>query len=238
MRLRTPRRTAVLTILAAGFPFGAWGSAWLPSATAASPPGGFATGVRNASATPGYAEGEETVSANPQNPLDVLVGSNQWQPLSSANLGNNSLGPSGFTTCAVFASHDGGTTWEGQRLGATGLGTMALPALPPAPVAGRFPSEFSDPGNLIAADQNTVWDGKGTAYYQCIYFGAGNQHPQVWVFRSDDAGRTWSAPVVAFDEVDTQIQIDRSFLAVDRSGGPRDGTLYLTFETAVSSGWR
>ena len=37
--------------------------------------------------------------------------------------------------------------------------------------------------------------------------------------------------MTAFSEVNTQIQLDRSFLAIDDSGGPRDGTLYLTFET-------
>src|SRR2546428_210764 len=58
----------------------------------------FAPGVVNVSNTACYAEGEETVSANPLNARDILVGSNQWQPPDCANIGNQALGPSGATT--------------------------------------------------------------------------------------------------------------------------------------------
>jgi hypothetical protein len=199
--------------------------------------GDFAPGVVNVSNTACNAEGEETVSANPLNARDILVGSNQWQPPDCANLGNQALGPSGATTCAIFDSHDGGQTWNGQRLGQTGIGTQPLPSVGPLPVVGGFPAEFSDPGNLIAADQNTVWDHHGVAYYQCLYLGLGNSEPQVWVFKSTDSGRTWGPKVVAFDELNTQIQIDRPFLTIDVSGGPRDGTLYLSWETMFYQAW-
>ena len=182
--------------------------------------------VYNASNTPGLAEGEETVSANPANPLDVVVGSNQWQPYVAGNPGSIAVGPDGVTSCAVFDSHDGGRTWHGRRLGTAGFGEVSLPVSVP----GTF-HEFADLGNLISADQNTVWDRHGNLYYQCIYAGLHTVEPQVWVFRSRDQGRSWTGPVVAFDEVQTGIQIDRSLLAVDNSGGSRDGTLYLTFET-------
>ncbi|MDQ6747272.1 MAG: glycoside hydrolase [Candidatus Dormibacteraeota bacterium] len=193
------------------------------TASAARPP---APAVVNVSNSANLAEGEETVSANPRNPRDLLVGSNQWQPATPGNAGNVGVGASGTTSCAVFDSHDGGGTWKGRRLGTAGFGEVSLPL----PVPGSF-HEFSDLGNLISADQNTVWDNHGNVYYQCIYAGLHRSTPQVWVFRSQDQGRTWSDPVVAFDEVSTGVQIDRSFLAVDNSGGARDGTLYLTFET-------
>jgi len=182
--------------------------------------------VYNVSNTPGFAEGEETVSTNPNNPLDVVVGSNQWQPAVGGNPGNVALGPDGVTSCAVFDSHDGGKSWHGRRLGTPGFGSVTLPVAIP----GTF-HEFQDLGNLISADQNTVWDNHGNLYFQCIYAGLHNGDPQVWVFRSQDQGRNWTGPVVAFDEAQTQVQIDRSYLAVDNSGGPRDGMLYLTFET-------
>jgi hypothetical protein len=182
--------------------------------------------VVNVSNSPQLAEGEETVSVNPRNPADVVVGSNQWQPATPANAGNIGIGASGATSCAVFDSHDGGRTWHGRRLGTAGFGQVTLPV----GVPGTF-DEFLDLGNLISADQNTVWDNHGNLYYQCIYAGLNRATPQVWVFRSQDQGRTWSDPVVAFDEVSTGVQLDRSFLAVDNSHGPRDGTLYLTFET-------
>lgn len=193
-------------------------------AVAAAPAG---VPVVNVSSTPGLAEGEETVSSNPANPDDVVVGSNQWAPPAQGNPGNIALGPDGVTSCAVFDSHDGGRTWHGRRLGTAGFGPVTLPT----PQIGPTFHEFQDLGNLISADQNTVWDRFGNLYYQCIYAGLGHGDPQVWVFRSRDQGRTWEGPVVAFDEVSTGVQIDRSFLAVDTSGGPRDGSLYLTFET-------
>jgi len=192
----------------------------------------FAEGVQDISNTPGLAEGEEFVAADPAHPLDVLAGSNEWQPATTTNAGNLSAGTSGVTDCALFDSHDGGHTWHRQALSAAGLGAFSIPQ----PVAGLLPnavpSQFTDFANLISADQNIVWDRTGqNVYYDCIYFGASSHDPQVWVFRSTDQGRTWGPKVVAFDEVNTQVQIDRPFLAIDDSGGPRDGTLYLAYET-------
>lgn len=184
--------------------------------------------VYDVSNTPGLAEGEETVAINPTDPNDIVVGSNQWQPATASNAGNIGLGASGATTCAVWSSHDGGRTWKGGRLENSGLDQLG----PLRPLVTQ-PSEFGDPdvGNLISADQNTVFDRRGNAYYQCINAGAGSGDVKVFVYHSTDGGSTWSAPVAAFSELDTKIQIDRSFLAIDDSGGPHDGTLYLTWET-------
>ena len=44
--------------------------------------------------------------------------------------------------------------------------------------------------------------------------------PEMLVYRSADLGKTWSAPVVL-------PFIDREYLAVDRTSGPRRGNLYL-----------
>ena len=186
--------------------------------------------VYDVSNTPGLAEGEETVAINPTDPNDIIVGSNQWQPASSSNPGNFGIGAEGATTCAVWSSHDGGRTWTGGRLESSGADQLGGPLRPLLSVPSEFAGD-ADVGNLIAADQNTVFDRYGTSYYQCINFGAGTGDVKVLVYRSRDGGRTWGAPMTAFSEANTQIQLDRSFLAIDDSGGPRDGTLYLTFET-------
>ena len=190
------------------------------------------TGVVNVSRTPDLAEGEETVAVNPRDPDNIIVGSNQFQPFQDADP-SLPVGGSGITQCAVWSTHDGGRHWEGGLLGRAGIGRAPNPA---GAVTGP-PSEFGDLGNLISADQNTVFDRHGRAFYQCIYSGVRVGDVQVWVFRSDDGGAHWSEPVTAFSEENTLIQIDRPYLAVDDSGGPRDGTLYLTWETMFYQGW-
>ena len=185
--------------------------------------------VYDVSNTPGLAEGEEFVAVNPTDPQDVIVGSNQWKPL-DPSLGAIGVGAGGVTSCAVWASHDGGRTWTGGRLEESGLGPNVTGESQP-PI--REPAEFGDAdlGNAISADQNTVFDRHGNAYYQCINLGLLTGDVVVNVYRSTDGGSHWSKPVKAFSELATQIQLDRSFLAIDDSGGPRDGTLYLTFES-------
>lgn len=183
--------------------------------------------VFDVSATPNLAEGEETVAFNPTNPRDVIVGSNQWQPLYYGS-GQDyiGLGPSGFTRCAVWSSLDGGRTWRGGAMMDRGLAPVANPL----PVPG-VPAEFDDPGNVFSADQYTVFDRRGTAYYTCLDFGVGTGVEVIDVWRSGDGGRHWSAPVAAFTQTDQDNrQMDRPFLALDQSGGPRDGTLYIAWE--------
>jgi hypothetical protein len=185
--------------------------------------------VYDVSNTPGLAEGEETVAVNPTDPQDVIVGSNQWKPL-DPSLGAIGVGAGGLTSCAVWASHDGGRTWTGGRLEEGGLGpNVSGESQPPI----REPAEFGDAdlGNALSADQNTVFDRHGNAYYQCVNFGLLTGDIAVNVYRSTDGGSHWSKPSKAFSELATLIQVDRPFLAIDDSGGPRDGTLYLTFES-------
>jgi hypothetical protein len=185
--------------------------------------------VHDVSNTPERAEGEETIAINPARAKNIIVGSNQWIPSTESNAGNIGIGANGIVSCAEWASQDGGRTWSGGRLENSGLETLTGPL----PQLIAQPAEFGDPdvGNLISADQNTVFDRRGNAYFQCVNSGAGTGDVKVYVYRSNDGGRTWSSPVAAFSEANTQIQIDRPYLAIDDSGGPRDGTLYLTYET-------
>jgi hypothetical protein len=184
--------------------------------------------VVDVSQTPGHAEGEETIAFNPTNPDDVILGSNQWQPLLTSNEQDYiGLGPGGFTRCAAWSSFDGGKTWSGGPMMDGGLGPMTNPFQVP-----RVPGEFDDPGNVFSADQNTVFDRDGTAYYDCIDFGVKTGVEQLDVFRSTDGGRRWSAPSVAFSQLaDRNRQMDRPFLTIDQTGGPYDGTLYMAWET-------
>jgi hypothetical protein len=183
--------------------------------------------VVDVSNTPKQAEGEETVAFNPTSPRNIIVGSNQWQPLHYASSQDYvGLGPSGFTRCAVWASSDGGRSWHGGPMPDRGLGTFANPVHVP-----QVPDEFGDPGNIFSADQHAVFDRHGTAYYTCLDFGVGTGVEVIDVWRSTDGGRTWSKPVDAFSQLTpADRQMDRPFLAIDQSHGPCDGTLYDAWE--------
>lgn len=182
--------------------------------------------VHNVSNTPDRAEGEEAIAVDPLNPQNLIVGSNQFMPL-TPQTGAVPEGLSGSQQAGVWASHDGGVTWTGGTINQGGYG----PVTAPAPV---ISTESSDVGNFIGSDQSVVFDRHGTAYFESILSGFGpatRGDIQVIVHRSTDAGTTWQKPVLAFSQNATGILIDRPFLTIDNSGGPRDGTLYLGFET-------
>jgi hypothetical protein len=185
------------------------------------------TPARDVSGTRNLAEGEPTIAYNPRDRRNIIVGSNQWQPLTGHDSEDYiGLGPSGFTRCAAWSSADGGRSWHGGPMMDGGIGSVPNPLDVP-----RVPGEFDDPGNVFSADQNTVFDRTGTAYYTCINFGVKTGLEQLYVWRSADGGRHWSDPVAAFSQTaDMNRQMDRPFLAIDRSTG-RHGTLYLAWET-------
>jgi hypothetical protein len=198
------------------------------------------TGVVDVSRSARNAEGEEFVAVNPADSSNIIVGSNLWQPLTLQNVGNVPVTPDGFTSCGVWSSHDGGRTWSGGMRSNGGLQPIESPLgdFPPPSAGVTVPKEFLSPGNLISADQSIVFDRHGNAYFECLDFGLGTTgDAAVDVYRSTNGGRTWSGPIVAFSQLATQILIDRPFLAIDNTGGLRDGTIYLTWETMFYQAW-
>jgi hypothetical protein len=80
-------------------------------------------------------------------------------------------------------------------------------------------------------DQSVTWDHHENAYFSCD----GTE-----VYHSSDGGDTWSAPVVAASPADNMGDaIDRPWLVVDNTGGPRDGTVHLVWESFFTNplGW-
>src|SRR3954471_5248715 len=91
----------------------------------------------------------------------------------------------------------------------------------------RAPTGF----DTCTGDQSVAWDRHGNAYFSCD----GTE-----VYHSSDGGNTWSAPVTAASPADNMGDaIDRPWLVVDNTGGPRDGTVYLTWESFFTTplGW-
>ena len=91
----------------------------------------------------------------------------------------------------------------------------------------RAPAGF----DTCTGDQSVAWDRHGNAYFSCD----GTE-----VYHSSDRGDTWSDPVAAATPSDNMGDaIDRPWLVVDNTGGPRDGTVYLTWESFFTNplGW-
>jgi BNR repeat-like domain len=115
----------------------------------------------------------------------------------------------------AFHSANGGATFAGGPL-----------------VAGSYLG-----ARAFATDPVVVIDGDGTTFFgQLVRRDLPGQQSEsiVGVMRSDDRGATYATPVpvarAPFREVgDTFGPFDKEWLAVDRGGGPRDGTLYAAW---------
>jgi BNR/Asp-box repeat len=186
------------------------------------------TGVVNVTRTPALAEAEEPLSVNPLNPNDVLVVANRFQPTFPPPLDDVPAG-SGINFTVVYSTRDGGRTWTGGRVDQGGLGTVQNPL---AAVPGT-PSQFDDFLNVGTTDADAAWDRHGNAYFQSGSIHGLNQggNEVSTVFRSVDAGRTWPYKSTAVNATEERNELDRPWLAVDNTGGRRDGTVYITTET-------
>ena len=207
----------------------------LAVASEAAPP----TPVVDISNTPRLAETEEYICADPSNPQHLIMGSNVTEPLTPQGLPAPLPGVNGdgIVDIAVYSSQNGGRSWTASRLPEGGLGSDALPLPPIASV----PSEFANAGNVVNADQSCAFDRHGNAYYASANFSTalpGDSRVRVW--RSTDGGRSFGTPVIAASSVRDSLAnkpfiatLDRPFLAVDNSGGPHDGTVYVGYEDFV-----
>lgn len=89
--------------------------------------------------------------------------------------------------------------------------------------------------NLVLTPQGIVSDGdptcifgpNNTAYY-ASYSKLADGHRYTFLYRSADNGKTWLRS-------EPQPGIDRPFLAIDRTGGPNNGTIYCSGKGSVTS---
>jgi BNR/Asp-box repeat protein len=186
------------------------------------------TGVVNVSNTPDFAEAEQPMSVNPLNPMQIVVVSNTWQhtwPGAASDL----PGGNGIMDTSIYTSRDGGKTWKGWRMDQGGLGRVR----DPLPSALGVAPEFDDALNVNTTDADATWDRHGNAYFESgdvhgVYHG-GDEVATVW--RSSDGLKTWGPGVTAVRVSQERMELDRPWFAADNSGGSRDGTVYMTFET-------
>jgi len=113
-------------------------------------------------------QNETPIAVNPANPLNMIVGANDW---------NYNDG------CSVNATFDGGKTWTPTLPSGFIPGITAFTNDPAVPGTGSY--DFGgDPYVAFSPDGRT-------AYFTC--FGYRGKQVALWLSRSTDGGRTWTA---------------------------------------------
>lgn len=151
---------------------------------------------------------EPDIAVNPIDPREVIVVSKD-------------ITARGEPALDAFRSSDGGASFTGGRL-----------------VAGSYLGARAD-----ASDPVVVFDRAGTAFFGQLvwrYPGTGFES-LIAVQRSHDGGATFASPTTVVRSFnrrtpidfggppDPSVTHDKEWLAVDRTGGPRDGTVYAAW---------
>ncbi len=109
----------------------------------------------------------------------------------------------GYRRVGVGYTFDAGITWTDFLL-----------------VEPAYPRQ-SDPGITV--------DRFGNFYIVVLSYTGNTSEPNgLFVFKSEDGGVTWSDPVAAIDAVPGVFE-DKELMACDRTGGPHDGNLYVSW---------
>jgi hypothetical protein len=159
---------------------------------------------------------EDTVAVSPVDPKVVVAGGIWLRNNNAENL------------CVAYRSEDGGVTW-------------AAPQVIPFPDNGKQYNRSADP--VLAVNRAGV-------FYYAYLLTMGEVLPGainlirsgVAVSRSFDGGRTWEPARVIVNREQAQstsrLFDDKEWIAVDNSGGPRDGTVYVHWQVMDNNGTR
>ncbi len=112
----------------------------------------------------------------------------------------------------TYASFDGGKTW---------IDNGQLPGLEP----------FG-----ITSDPTVTFDADGTAYVEVLAARGPEGRSALYLYISNDGGRTWSEPQLVSD--DARGFNDKEWLVADITGGPHAGNLYTTWVQIVDQNYR
>ena len=164
------------------------------------------------------AQNETTIAVNPQNPWNLVAGTNDYRVFNTRESRNDGSG-------WAYTTLDGGRTWKNIQLPHLTFQTGATGALSDMDSAG-------DPA-VAFGPHNTV-------YYANLVFSRLNDASGIVVSKSTDGGLTWGEPsIVHIDGVDssgnptdTPIFNDKEWITVD----PRTGTVYVTWTSFEPSG--
>ena len=132
-------------------------------------------------------------------------------PVSGSNLmaGWNHAVLGGYK-CGYSFSTDGGDSWQPSGL-------------------------ICGPGFAGAGDPSVAFDRYGNAYYCYVTWAANKENLTIYVSRTTDMGAEW----FSHRPVSSGPHDDKPYIAVDRTGGSRDGNIYVSWtQTRVQSAIR
>jgi len=156
---------------------------------------------------------EASVAVNPADPSNVLVGAmtiEEGESRAGPGEADGRRSESAWRT-TLFVSRDAGESW-------------------------RVSDPVGERGWAHSGDPWVAFGPEGEAYFATLVSDSsfvGSGRSAFAVFRSDDGGATWSRPLLA-PAGDPPAFYDHVVLDVDRSDGPRRGSLYA----GVTSAWR
>jgi hypothetical protein len=156
-------------------------------------------------------QNETTIDVNPNNPLNLVGGTNDYRVFNTRENRNDG---SGF----AYATFDGGASWANVLLPHLTFQTGATGAL--------FDMDS-------AGDPAVAFGPNNTVYYANLVFSRFNNGSGITVSKSTDGGLTWGEPsIVHTDGVDsagnplpTDIANDKEWITVDQT----TGTIYVTW---------
>jgi len=183
------------------------------------------------------------IGVGTDSPLSVRVG-DQTEPSIAVNPNNPQHLVAGAIDvptrgCAFFASFDGGSTWSEGLLPKGGLQECTDPSVAfDSAGAAYFAGLFRNSALVCSGDQATHCSSTTDCNFvggSCS-FGVDYSSARIGVAKSSDGGLTYSNPFVFDDRTSIlRIGVDKPYVTVDTSEGPRDGRIYAAYNTVDGS---
>lgn len=152
-------------------------------------------------------QNEIAIAANPADARNLVIGSNDYRL----------RGSGGSVWVGLYTSTDGGRSFR----------AALMPGYPGGPRGALSTYQFG-------GDPIVGFDRAGRAYAGGIFFrgtpvGLDIRDVSIFVSRSDDRGITWNEPVLVALGQSQRTFHDHPQMAVDATGGPHDGNVYISW---------
>ncbi len=143
----------------------------------------------------------QDATAFPQNETTIAV--NPLNPLNLVGGANDYRAGDGNANCGFYASTNAGQTWSDGLISRLGF--------------------------QAAGDPAVGFDRVGNVYFACLHFNRSDFANLISVSKSIDGGKTFGPPVAVTGGASIVDFNDKEYLAVDATGGPFDGVVYVSW---------